>query len=180
MRLPEDRCAGAGGERQYDRPARQEFHGSALDAGGFPEFVGYLLRAGETAGDAQRKAMHYACEQVKPELARAVLSAGVDPNLREANGTPYMIRSTAMPDGLAAFLDAGADVNAADGWTALMQADRSMEFRSVALLLAHGAREDRIVKDGTTLDKLMADVLPEMLNNLPPDVDAFMKRHRPQ
>jgi ankyrin repeat protein len=93
-----------------------------------------------------------------------------------------MIRVTAMPDSLAAFLDGGADVNAAtpDGWTALMQADRSMEFRSVALLLAHGAREDRIAKDGTTLHKLLADVLPEMLNNLPPDVDAFVKRHRPQ
>ena len=93
-----------------------------------------------------------------------------------------MILATAMPDGLAPFLDAGADVDAEtlDGWTALMQAVRSMQFRSVALLLAHGAREDQVAKDGTTLDKLMADVAPEMLNNLPPDVDAFVKRHQPR
>ncbi len=154
----------------------------ALEAGGFPEVVGSLLRAGETAGDAQRKALHYACEQVKPDLARAVLAAGVDPNLREANGRPYMILATAMPDGLAAFLDAGADVNAetSDGHTALMEAVQFMQFKSVALLLAHGTREDQVAKDGTTIDKLMADVPPEMLTNLPPDVDAFVKRHQPR
>jgi hypothetical protein len=154
----------------------------ALDAGGFPEVVGSLLRAGETAADARGKAMHYACEQVKPNLARAVLAAGVDPNLRQADGRPYMILATAMPDGLAAFLDAGADVNAQtpDGYTALMEAVRSMQFESVALLLAHGAREDQVAKDGTTLDKLIADVAPEMLKNLPPDVEAFVKRHQPR
>jgi len=154
----------------------------ALEAGAFPEVVGSLLRAGETAGDARRKAMHYACEQAEPKLARAVLAAGVDPNLREADGTPYMIRATAMPDGLAAFLDAGADVNAEnpDGHTALMEAVRSDNFESVALLLAHGAREDRVGNDGTTLEKLMADVPPEMLKDLPPDVNAFVKRHQPR
>ncbi len=151
-----------------------------LEAGGFPEVVASLLRAGETTGDARRKAMHYACEQLKPDLARAVLAAGVDPNLREANGRPYLILATAMPDGLAAFLDAGADVNAetSDGHTALMEAVRGMQFQSVALLLAHGAREDQVAKDGTTIDQLMADVPPEMLRNLPPDVDAFVKRHQ--
>jgi len=154
----------------------------AIEAGASPEVVGSLLRAGETAGDARRKAMHYACEQAEPKLARAVLTAGVDPNLREADGTPYMIRATAMPDGLAAFLDAGADVNAEspDGHTALMAAVGSDNFESVALLLAHGAREDRVGKDGTTLEKLMADVPPEMLKDLPPDVDAFVKRHQPR
>ncbi len=154
----------------------------ALEAGAVPEVVGSLLRAGETAGDARGKAMHYACEQVKPKLARAVLAAGVDPNLREADGTPYMIRAVAMPDGLAAFLDAGADANAAapEGNTALMEAVRSNQFESVALLLAHGAREDRVAKDGTTLDKLMADVPPDMLKDLPPGVDAFVKRHQPR
>jgi ankyrin repeat protein len=154
----------------------------ALEAGGFPQVVGSLLRAGETAGDAQRKAMHYACEQVKPDLVRAVLAAGVDPNMREADGRPYMILATVMPDGLAAFLDAGADVNAetSDGHTALMEAVRYMQFKSVALMLAHGAREDQVAKDGTTLDHLMADVAPEMLKNLPPDVDAFVKRHQPR
>ena len=154
----------------------------ALEAGGFPEVVGSLLRAGETAGYARDKAMHYACEQVKPKLARAVLAAGVDPNLREADGTPYMIRAVAMPDGLAAFLDAGADANAEtpDGHTALMEAVGSDQFESVALLLAHGAREDQVAKDGTTLDKLMANVPPDMLKDLPPDVDAFVKRHQPR
>jgi hypothetical protein len=154
----------------------------ALDAGGFPEVVGSLLRAGETAGDARGKAMHYACEQVKPDLARAVLAAGVEPNLRQADGMPYMILATAMPDGLAAFLDAGADVNAEtpDGRTALMEAVRGHHFESVALLLAHGAREDRVAQDGTTLEKLMADVPPDMLKDLPPDVDAFVKRHQPR
>jgi len=95
---------------------------------------------------------------------------------------PYMILATAMPDGLAAFLDAGADVNAEtpDGHTALMDAVRSMRFESVALLLSHGAREDQVAKDGTTLDKLMADVPPDMLKDLPPDVDAFVKRHQPR
>jgi hypothetical protein len=154
----------------------------ALEAGGFPHVVGSLLRAGETAGDAQRKAMHYACEQVEPDLARAIIAAGVDPNLRDAGGRPYMILATAMPDGLAAFLDAGANVNAetSDGHTALMEAVHSMQFTSVAQLLAHGAREDQVAKDGTTIDKLMADVPPEMLRNLPPDVDAFVNRHRPR
>jgi hypothetical protein len=154
----------------------------ALEAGGFPNVVGSLLRAGETAGDAQRKAMHYACEQVRPDLARAVLAAGVNPNLRESNGRPYMILAVAMPDGLAAFLDAGADVNAetSDGQTALMEAVQFMQFKSVALLLAHGAREDQVAKDGTTLERLMADVPPNMLKNLPPDVDAFVKRHQPR
>lgn len=154
----------------------------ALEAGGFPKVVGSLLRAGETAGDARGKAMHYACEQVKPDLVRAVLAAGVDPNMREADGTPYLIRAVAMPDGLAAFLDAGADANAEapDGDTALMEAVRFMQFESVALLLAHGAREDRVAKDGTTLDKLMAGVSPEMLKNLPADVDAFVRRHQPR
>jgi len=159
----------------------KSFMDLALEAGGFPRVVGSLLRAGETAGDAQRKAMHYACEQVRPDLARAILAAGVDPNLREADRRPYMILATAMPDGLAAFLDAGADVNAetSDGHTALMEAVQFMQFKSVALLLAHGTREDQVAKDGTTIDKLMADVAPEMLKNLPPDVDAFVKRHQP-
>jgi hypothetical protein len=154
----------------------------AIDAGAFPEVVGSLLRAGEAAGGARDKAMHYACEQADPKLARAVLAAGVDPNLREAGGTPYMIRAVAMPDGLAAFLDAGADANAEtpEGHTALMEAVRSDNFESVALLLAHGAREDRVGQDGTTLEKLMADVPPDMLKNLPPDVDAFVKRHQPR
>ena len=154
----------------------------ALESGGFPEVVGSLLRAGETAGGARDKAMHYACEQAQPKLARAVLAAGVDPNLREADGTPYVIRAVAMPDGLAAFLDAGADANAEtpDGRTALMEAVGSHQFESVALLLAHGAREDRVATDGTTLDKLMADVPPDMLKDLPADVDAFVKRHQPR
>ena len=30
------------------------------------------------------------------------------------------------------------------------------------------------------LEKLMADVPPDMLKDLPPDVDAFVKRHQPQ
>jgi ankyrin repeat protein len=154
----------------------------AIESGGFPEVVGSLLRAGETAGGARDKAMHYACEQAQPKLARAVLAAGVDPNLRETGGTPYMIRAIAMPDGLAAFLDAGADANAEtpEGHTALMEAVGSYHFESVALLLAHGAREDRVAKDGTTLEKLMADVPPDMLKDLPPDVDAFVKRHQPR
>jgi ankyrin repeat protein len=154
----------------------------ALEAGAFPEVVGSLLRAGETAGGARDKAMHYACEQAQPKLARAVLAAGVDPNLRQADGMPYMILATAMPDGLAAFLDAGADANAEtpDGRTALMEAVRSHHFESVALLLAHSAREDRVAKDGTTLEKLMADIPPDMLKDLPPDVDAFVKRHQPR
>jgi hypothetical protein len=154
----------------------------ALEAGAFPEVVGSLLRAGETAGDARGQAMHYACEQVKPDLARAVLAAGVDPNLRQADGMPYMILAIARPGGLAAFLDAGADANAEtpDGHTALMEAVRSMRFESVALLLAHGAREDRVATDRTTLDKLMADVPPDMLKDLPPDVGAFVKRHQPR
>ena len=152
----------------------------ALEAGRFPEVVGPLLRAGETAGDARGKAMHYAFEQVKPDLARAMLAAGVDPNLRDANGRPYRILAATIPDALAAFLDAGADVNAetSDGHTALMEAVRNMQFESVALLLAHGAREDRVAKDGTTLDKLMADVAPEMLEKLPAAVDAFVRRHQ--
>jgi hypothetical protein len=154
----------------------------AIEAGAFPEVVGSLLRAGETAGGARDKAMHYACEQANPKLARAVLAAGVDPNLREAGGTPYVIRAIAMPDGLAAFLEAGADANAEtpDGHTALMEAVGSDNFESVALLLAHGAREDRVATDGTTLEKLMADVPPDMLKGLPPDVDAFVKRHQPR
>lgn len=158
------------------------FMDRALEAGGFPQVVGSLLRAGETVGDAQRKALHYGCEQVRPDLARAVLAARVDPNMREADGTPYIIRATAMPDGLAAFLDAGADVNAeaSDGHTALMEAVRFMQFKSVALVLALGAREDQVAKDGTTIDKLMADVPPDMLRNLLPEVDAFVKRHQPR
>ncbi len=154
----------------------------ALAAGGFPAVVGSLLRAGETAGNARAKAMGYACEQAQPELARAVLAAGVDPNLRTSDGRPYLLLATAIPDGLAAFLEAGADVNAQspDGQTALLQAVRSLQFKSVALLLALGAREDQVAKDGTTLDKLMADVPPEMLKDLPPEVDAFVKRHRPR
>jgi len=154
----------------------------ALEAGGFPEVVGSLLRAGETTSDAQRKAMHYACEQVRPDVARAVLAAHVDPNLRDEYGRPYVILATAMPEGLAAFLDAGADANAAtsDGWTALMEAVRGMQFQSVSLLLDHGAREDRIAKDGTTLDNLMANVPPVMLKNLPPNVEAFVRRHPPK
>ncbi|MBV9829817.1 MAG: hypothetical protein JO001_29710 [Alphaproteobacteria bacterium] len=54
-----------------------------------------------------------------------------------------------------------------------------MQFESVALLLAHGAREDPVAKDGSTIDGLMAGVSPEMLRDLPPAVDAFVKRHRP-
>lgn len=152
----------------------------AIEAGAFPEVVGSLLRAGETAGGARDKAMHYACEQADPKLARAVLGAGVDPNLREPGGTPYMIRAVWMADGLAAFLDAGADVNAEtpEGHTALMEAVGSDHFDSVALLLAHGAREDRVAKDGTTLETLMANVPPDILKDLPPDVDAFVKRHQ--
>ncbi|MBV9829816.1 MAG: hypothetical protein JO001_29705 [Alphaproteobacteria bacterium] len=75
----------------------RSFMDLAIETGGFPQVVGSLLRAGETAGDVHRKAIHYACEQIKPDLVRAVIAAGVDPNLREPGGTPYMIRATAMP-----------------------------------------------------------------------------------
>jgi hypothetical protein len=54
-----------------------------------------------------------------------------------------------------------------------MEAVRSMQFGSVAC-----AREDQVAKDGTTLNKLMADAAPELLMNLPPDVDAFVRRHQ--
>src|SRR5262249_23142546 len=57
---------------------------------------------------------------------------------------------------------------------------RFMQFKSVALLLAHGARDDQVAKDGTTIDKLISDVAPEVLKDLPADVDAFVKRHQSQ
>jgi hypothetical protein len=41
---------------------------------------------------------------------------------------------------------------------AMMEAVRSMQFKPVALLLAHGAREDQVAKDGTAIDLLMAEV----------------------
>jgi hypothetical protein len=45
-------------------------------------------------------------------------------------------------------------------------------------LMAHGAREDQVAKDGTTLNKMMADAAAEILKNLPRDVDAFVRRHQ--
>ena len=66
--------------------------------------------------------------------------------------------SGTLSDGLAAFLDVGADVNAEtpDAHTARMEAARSMQFESATLLLAYGARENRVATDATTLEQLMA------------------------
>ena len=155
----------------------------AVASGPNPDVISALLRAGLTVDDAHREIMRSACcESFDPPVLHAVLAAGVDPNITDTDGTPYFIHSVVAPESLALFIEAGADIDSTDrqGNTALMSAISARNFRAADVLLANGAREDRVSTTGTTMESLVAGIPPDDLAGLPPAVRALVDRRRPQ
>jgi ankyrin repeat protein len=84
-------------------------------------------------------------------------------------------------EGVAALLDAGARIDQTDssGDTVLMRAIEEGRYELAALLLVRGAAEDRVARNGTTMEMLVAKIPLEDRATLPPSVKALAERHRP-
>jgi hypothetical protein len=114
-------------------------------------------------------------------LLRAVIDAGVDLNHRDLQGQPRFFSALRWPDGLALMLDHGADVEAEDakGNTALMLAVMLWYWPAIDVLLAHGARVDRVNHAGVKLADLVTEKLERYRNdkrNAPPQLSALAAR----
>jgi uncharacterized protein len=105
-------------------------------------------------------ALHFAAFFGGGGVARALLAAGADPDVRSRNELHVMPIHSAVAgrraDVVAALIDAGADprVRQRHGWTPLHGAAQNGDADSVECLLAAGADPAATNDDGTTAAKL--------------------------
>jgi hypothetical protein len=165
-----------------------------LDGHANPDVVAALLRAGANPDQGQQMlfgsvndgsgADSGAMITGKNErLLRAVIDAGVDLNRRDLEGQPRFFSALRWPEGLALMLGHGADVEAEDtkGNTALMVAVMLWQFPAIDVLLAHGARLDRVNHDGMRLSDLVREKLERFRNDqrdAPPQLSVLAARLR--
>jgi hypothetical protein len=83
---------------------------------------------------------------------------------------------------LTAYLDAGARIGEPDrdGYTPLIRAIVWRRYEVAELLIARGAAEDRVARDGKTMEALVAAIPPGDAATLPPAVRALADRHPPR
>jgi hypothetical protein len=86
-------------------------------------------------------------------LLAAMFDAKVDLNHVDQWGQPRFFHALRWPAGLAQMLEHGANTEAEDsnGNTAIMSAVWNRDWRSIDVLLAHGARIDHVNRKGTSL-----------------------------
>ncbi len=155
----------------------------AISNGANPDVLRIVLRGGKPPPDVSSWLLDRACcDSSELPLLRAALDGGVDPNTKIGDEDPYMPKTFRWPEGLAAYLDAGARIDEPDrdGYTPLMRAIAWREYEAAELLVARGAAEDRVARDGKTMEALIAEIPPEAAATLPPAVRALADRHRPQ
>jgi hypothetical protein len=155
----------------------------AISNGANPDVLRIVLRGGKPPADVSNWLLDRACcDSSELPLLRAALDGGVDPNTQIRDEDPYMPKTFRWPEGLAAYLDAGARIDEPDrdGYTPLMRAIAWREYEAAELLIARGAAEDRVALDGTTMEALLAAILPGNAATLPPGVRALADRHRSQ
>jgi hypothetical protein len=153
----------------------------AISNGANPDVLRIVLRGGKPPADVSSWLLDRACcDSSDLPLLRAALDGGVDPNTQIRDEDPYMPKTFDWPEGLAAYLDAGARIDEPDrdGYTPLMRAIAWGRYEAVELLIARGAAEDRIATDGTTMEALIAAIPPGAIATLPPAVRALADRHR--
>ena len=151
------------------------------DGHAVPEVVAALLRAGVDP-DQDRQVLFGVIrsngESVETgvmvggkndALLRAVIDAGVDLNQLDLNWKPRFFALLRWPEGLAYALEHGANVEAEenDGYTAIMLAATWDWWPAVEVLLAHGARIDKVDKRGEGLREIVPQKLQWYRTYLP-------------
>jgi Ankyrin repeat len=121
-----------------------------LKAGADPDQDSHLLFSFMTAVNPDAGA---AITAKNERLLAAVFDARVNLKYVDRTGQPRFFHLLDWPQGLAEMLDHGAKTEAedADGNTAIMSAVWNRDWRSIDVLLAHGARIDHVNHRGTTL-----------------------------
>ena len=114
-------------------------------------------------------------------LLRAVLAAGVDLDQADPQGQPRFFSALRWPEGLALMLRHGADIEAADreGNTAIMVAVLLWHWPAIDVLLAQGARLDRVNQRGQSLRDIVLDRLDRYRRDgreAPPQLQALAAR----
>jgi hypothetical protein len=133
-----------------------------------PDIVAALLKAGADPDQDSHLLFHF-MTAVDPDagatitaknerLLTAVFAAGVDLNHVDRSGLPRYFHMLDWPAGLARMLDHGANTEAedTDGNTAIMSAVWNRNWRSIDVLLAHGARIDHVNHKGTSLRDMVS------------------------
>ena len=97
-------------------------------------------------------ALDLALRERRPEVVRALLIEGADPNHRDRTGVTPLHRACRWPSVAATLINRGARVNASDarGRTPLHWAADERQGTSVPVLLDEGARPDATDHDGRT------------------------------
>src|SRR5262249_22185536 len=116
-------------------------------------------------------------------LLRAVIDAGVDLNHKDLQGQPRFFSALRWGEGLAFMLEHGANAEAEDakGNTAIMLAVMLWQWPAVDVLLAHGARIDRLNHEGVSLRDLVMEKLERYRRDrrdAPPQLSALEARLR--
>jgi hypothetical protein len=165
-----------------------------VDGHANPDVVAALLRAGANPEQGQQMLFGSVNDGTQADsgamitgknarLLRAVIDAGVDLNRRDLQGQPRFFSALRWPEGLALMLDHGADVEADDakGNAALMLAVMLWYWPAIDVLLAHGARLDRVNQAGVKLGDLVTEKLERYRNDKrdpPPQLSALAARLR--
>jgi len=121
-----------------------------LKAGADPDQDNHLLFRFMTAVDPDAGPAVIAKNQ---RLLTAVFDARVDLNHVDQSGVPRFFRVLDWPAGLDQMLEHGANTEAedTDGNTAIMSAVWNRDWRSIDVLLAHGASIDHVNRKGMSL-----------------------------
>lgn len=100
------------------------------------------------------------CAVKFPELARALLEKGANPNLAQKGSFTLLMRaSEGHPDSVKLLLEYGADINAAtNGWTAVMLATAQGHVDCLQLLLDAGADPSHKTEWGQTPIHLVSKI----------------------
>jgi len=165
-----------------------------VDGRANPGVVAALLRAGANPDQGQQmlfgsindgpQADSGAMITGKNEpLLRAVIDAGVDLNHKDLQGQPRFFSALRWGEGLAFMLEHGANAEAEDakGNTAIMLAVMLWQWPAVDVLLAHGARIDRLNHEGVSLRDLVMEKLERYRRDrrdAPPQLSALEARLR--
>jgi hypothetical protein len=134
-----------------------------------------LLRSGLDP-DQGSSALYLLITNQKDEaLLRLVVDAGVNLNQHMGRGGWFYFIRDDWPEGLALVLDHGADTEVQDtmGYTPIMRAARAGSWRTVEMLLSHGARTDHAGNDGQTLRDLLSAAIASDHGPIPPRIAAL-------